>query len=59
MANKSLDKKNDTIRTSISLTKNNYEELEKIAYDKKVSLAWVVREAIDNYLSTKNENFED
>jgi predicted DNA-binding protein len=41
------------VRTSISFPGEMYEMLEGIAAEKKVSLAWVVREAIDKYLEEK------
>lgn len=37
-------------RISVSLPKNIYQKIEKIATDTKVSIAWVVREAISKYL---------
>lgn len=40
----------DSIRASISFPKSHYEDLERIAAEKRVSLAWVVREAIEQYL---------
>jgi len=39
-----------TIRSSISFSRDIYSSLEEIAYEKKVSLAWVVREAVETYL---------
>ena len=42
-----------TVRASISFPEYQYHVLEKIAADNKVSLAWVVRDAIDNYLKAK------
>lgn len=41
-----------TIRASISFPATNYAELERIATKNKVSVAWVVREAVDRYLSS-------
>lgn len=41
------------IRASISFSPDVYETLEVIAKEKKVSLAWVVREAADNYIADK------
>jgi metal-responsive CopG/Arc/MetJ family transcriptional regulator len=43
----------DTIRASISFPSELYETLEGIAKDKKVSLAWVVREAAEKYVADK------
>lgn len=42
-----------TIRASISFPEQQYQVLEKIAAEHKVSLAWVVRDAIDGYLKSK------
>ena len=40
-----------TIRTTVSLPGKDYTEIEKIAREKRVSVAWVVREAVAEYLS--------
>ena len=40
-----------TVRTSITFTQENYAILESMARAKKVSLAWVVRDAVDRYIS--------
>lgn len=39
-----------TIRASVSFPEDQYEELERIAQSQRVSLAWVVREAVQSYL---------
>lgn len=41
------------IRASISFPPEMYETLEVIAKEKKVSLAWVVREAAERYIAEK------
>ena len=41
------------VRASISFPPSVYETLEVIAKDKKVSLAWVVREAAERYIADK------
>jgi predicted DNA-binding protein len=41
------------IRSSISFPPDVYQTLEMIAKEKKVSLAWVVREAVDRYIGDK------
>ena len=41
------------VRVSISFPPDMHGTLEQIASDKKVSLAWVVREAVDAYLGEK------
>ena len=40
-------------RASITFPPEVYETLEQIAKEKKVSLAWVVREATENYIADK------
>ena len=42
-----------TIRASISFPADIYETLETIAKERKVSLAWVVREAAEKYNAEK------
>jgi len=42
-----------TVRASISFPEGQYQVLERIAAENKVSLAWVVRDAIDSYLKSK------
>ena len=41
------------VRASISFSPEVYETLETIAKEKKVSLAWVVREAAEKYIADK------
>jgi predicted DNA-binding protein len=43
----------DTVRASISFPAELYGTLEVIAKEKKVSLAWVVREAAEKYVADK------
>ena len=40
-----------TVRASISFPRTLYETLEDIAKQKKVSLAWVVRDAAERYVT--------
>jgi len=42
-----------TVRATISFPSETYRTLDDIAHQKKVSLAWVVREACDQYISDK------
>ena len=42
-----------TIRASITFPPNLYETLEEIARQKKVSLAWVVRDAAEKYVADR------
>lgn len=39
-----------TVRATVSFPENHYAELERIARENKVSVAWVVREAVEKYL---------
>ena len=41
------------VRASISFPPDMYETLESVAREKKVSLAWVVREAAEQYIGSK------
>ena len=47
------------IRASISLPPELYRTLEDIAKQKKVSLAWVVRDAAEQYVGAKWPLFAD
>ncbi len=53
------DKNNDTkkIRASVSFHATDYSELERIATKKKVSVAWVVRDAVEQYLTNEEPLF--
>ncbi len=42
-----------TVRASISFPPDLYETLEEIARQKKVSLAWVVRDAAERYVADR------
>jgi metal-responsive CopG/Arc/MetJ family transcriptional regulator len=42
-----------TVRASISFPPALYESLEEIAKQKKVSLAWVVRDAAERYVASE------
>ena len=39
------------VRVSVSLPRGLHAELEQIARDKKVSLAWVIRDAAEKYVA--------
>lgn len=43
----------ETVRATISFPSELYQTLEDIARQKKVSLAWVVREASEQYIAAK------
>jgi predicted DNA-binding protein len=42
------------VRASISFPPDLYETLEKLAKQKKVSLAWVVRDAAEKYIADQS-----
>lgn len=42
------------VRASISFPPDLYQALESIANDKKVSLAWVVRDAAEKYITVEH-----
>jgi len=48
----------ETTRASVSFRTTTYQELERIAEAKKVSLAWVVREAAERYVADQWPLFE-
>jgi predicted DNA-binding protein len=47
------------VRATISFPRDIYEALEAIASEKKVSLAWVVREASEKYIRDKWPLFKE
>lgn len=42
-----------SVRTTVSLPGSDYIDLEQIAARKKVSVAWVVRDAVERYLKAE------
>lgn len=46
-------KRAKTRRTSVSFSAEHYAELQRLAEQKRVSLAWVVRDAIDRYIAAE------
>ena len=40
-----------SVRVSVSFPKEQYELLSRIAQEKKVSVAWVTRDAVEKYLT--------
>ncbi|MDR2177086.1 MAG: ribbon-helix-helix domain-containing protein [Treponema sp.] len=50
MANRVIDKDGNVVRVSVSFSHGIYDSLKKIAAAKKVSIAWVVRDAVESYL---------
>lgn len=47
------DENRASVRASISFPPDIYQTLEQIASQKKVSLAWVVRDAAEHYIAEK------
>ena len=45
------------VRVSVSLGVDDYADLKSIAKDKRVSLAWVVRDAVSDYLNARSPLF--
>lgn len=57
MVNRSIDKNNKNVkRVTVSFPQDYYCYLEKMAQEKKVSLSWVVREAVETYMETSNND---
>ena len=42
------------VRTTVSLERQIYDALAEIAYDRRISIGGVVREAVANYLTGRN-----
>lgn len=55
MPQRPLSNSEGTSRISISLPDEVYNVIKQIAVDKKVSIAWVIRDALSEYLSKKEE----
>ena len=49
----------DTERVSITFPRPHYSELQRIAEGKRVSVAWVVRDAVREYLAAQMPLFRD
>jgi hypothetical protein len=41
------------VRTTVSIPAHHYAELERLARQNKVSVAWLVRDAVEKYLGDK------
>ena len=50
---KSSPPKDSSVRATISFPSDMYQILDETARQKKVSLAWVVREAVEKYIADK------
>ncbi len=44
-------KRSESVRISITLPTEHHDELQVLAKGKRVSLAWVVRDAVERYLA--------
>lgn len=42
----------ETLRASVSFPRDLYDIIERIAKEKKVSVAWIVRDAAEKYVSS-------
>ena len=42
-----------TVRASVSFPEDQYAELERIARSQRVSVAWVVRDAVGEYINSR------
>ena len=49
----------DTERVSVTFPRPHYSELQRIAEGKRVSVAWVVRDAVREYLAAQTPLFRD
>jgi metal-responsive CopG/Arc/MetJ family transcriptional regulator len=58
-SNKAPARKPKTARMSVSFPRELYETLDQIAQEKKVSVAWVVREAAEKYVADRWPLFND
>ena len=47
-----------TVRASISFPSQVYRSLEALAKQKRVSLAWVVRQAAEEYVAAKSDGIQ-
>jgi len=50
---KQKERKSGTPRVSVSLSPDVHATLEQIAQEKKVSVAWVMRDAVEQYIAAK------
>jgi hypothetical protein len=57
MAKGNEDSPKKCVRTTVSIPAGDYGELERLAGKKRVSVAWVVREAVDRYLDEESPLF--
>lgn len=48
--------KNEIIRITVSIPTQHHEQIARLAEQSKVSIAWVVRDAIEKYLKLQSSN---
>ena len=53
------DVRDEIVRASVSFPRDQYLEIERLAEQKKVSIAWVVREATEKYIADSWPLFRD
>ncbi|AMV34981.1 Ribbon-helix-helix protein, copG family [Pirellula sp. SH-Sr6A] len=53
MLSEKNSRRKPSVRTTVSIPRDNYSELEVMAEQQKVSVAWVVRRAVDEYLQRR------
>lgn len=58
MARSDGKQKANTHRVSVTFSPDQYEDLQRIAKNKRVSLAWVVRDAVERYLAGETPLFQ-
>jgi hypothetical protein len=53
MPGKNNSRQKPSVRTTVSLPRDDYSELETLAERQKVSVAWIVRRAVEEYLQSQ------
>ncbi len=59
MKPQNAEEEKKTVRTTVTLPSQDYAELERLAEQKRVSVAWVVRDAVEQYLTRSLPLFKD
>lgn len=59
MRNKKSGRSRSPTRISVTFDQEHYQEMRRIAERNKVSVAWVVRQAVDCYLKAETPLFAD
>lgn len=55
---KPAEKNTEPVRVSVTFDERDYAELQSIAEEKRVSTAWVVRDAVASYLGARSPLFK-